>query len=108
MNDRQLKSTKFVRIYLSESDTRNNHNLMQEIFRRLHDQHKIHGVTVFRGIAGFGRHGQVHSADLLRLNANLPLVIEFFDDPPAVDEVLSWLTEVVPLGHITIWDGTRL
>lgn len=107
MKDRQLKSTKFVRIYLSESDTRNSHNLMQEIFRRLHDEDKIHGVTVFRGIAGFGRHGQVHSADLLRLNANLPLVIEFFDDAQAVDEAMVWLTDLVPLGHIAIWDGAR-
>lgn len=107
MNDRQLKSTKFVRIYLSESDTLNNNNLMQEIFRRLHDEHKIHGVTVFRGIAGFGRHGQVHSADLLRLNANLPLVIEFFDDPHAIDDAMRWLTDMVPLGHIAIWEGMR-
>lgn len=107
MNDRQPKLTKFVRIYLSESDTRNNHNLMQEIFRRLHDDAKIHGVTVFRGIAGFGRHGQVHSADLLRLNANLPLVIEFFDDSQAVDEAITWLTDMVPLGHIAVWEGAR-
>ena len=108
LNSQRQKPIKFVRVYLSEGDKHNNHNLMQEIFRRLHDEHKIHGVTVFRGIAGFGRHGQVHSADLLRINVNLPLVVEFFDDPEAVDEALEWLQDEVPPGHIVVWDGSRL
>lgn len=108
MGDRDAKPIKFVRVYLSEGDKNNNHNLMREIFSRLHDEHKIHGVTVFRGISGFGRHGQVHSADLLRINVNLPLVIEFFDDPEVVDETLHWLQALVPLGHIVIWEGTRM
>lgn len=108
MSNLDLKPIKFVRVYLSEAEKSNNHNLMQEIFRRLHDEHKIHGVTVFRGIAGFGRHGQVRAADLLRINVNLPLVVEFFDDPEAVDEALVWLQEKVPPGHIVIWEGSRL
>ncbi len=108
MSHHELKPVKFVRVYLSEGDRNNKHNLMQEIFSRLHDEHKIHGVTVFRGISGFGRHGQVHSANLLRINVNLPLVIEFFDDPEAVDGALEWLQELVPVGHIVILEGTRL
>ena len=70
-----------VRIYLSEADHGKRRALMQEILTLLHDRHAVQGVTVFRGIAGFGASGEVHADDLLRLNVDLPLVIEFFDEP---------------------------
>lgn len=96
---------KVVRIYISETDKANHHNLMNEIVSRLQDEHKVHGVTVFRGIAGFGAHGQVHSADLLRLHADLPLVVEFFDHPETVEEALRWVSKLVRPGHIIVWDA---
>lgn len=74
-----------VRIYLSEADHGHRKSLMQEILNILHDQHKVKGVTVFRGIAGFGQGGEIHAADVLRLMVDLPLVIEFFDSPAVVD-----------------------
>ncbi len=70
-----------VRIYLSEADQGKKHNLLDEVMELLHDKHRVHGVTVFRGIAGFGAKGVVRSADLLRLAQRLPLVVEFFDEP---------------------------
>ena len=57
---------------------------MQEILNILHDQQRVLGVVVFRGIAGFGDSGEVHASDMLRLNVDLPLVIEFFDKPAVV------------------------
>lgn len=92
-----------ARIYLSESDRSKNHNTMKTIFERLHNQHKVHGVTVFRGIAGFGASGEVHSADLLRLSVDLPLVIEFFDETETVKAALDWIRELVPPEHIVFW-----
>jgi len=97
-----------VRIYLSESDRSKNHNTMKTIFQRLHDQHKVHGVTVFRGIAGFGGRGQVHAADLLRLSVDLPLVIEFFDESETVHSALSWIRDMVPPEHIVFWEVRTL
>jgi uncharacterized protein len=78
-----------VRIYLSEGDHGRRKNLMQEILNILHDQHRVRGVTVFRGIAGFGNTGEVHAADILRPMVDLPLVIEFFDKPTLVQAVLG-------------------
>lgn len=92
-----------VRIYIQEGDKLNGRSLMEEVFAFLHDKHKVHGVTVFRGIAGFGMHGEVHSADLLRISAHLPLVIEFFDETSVVDTVLTHLAEMVPPDHIVRW-----
>lgn len=98
-----LKTMLMVRIYLSEADQVKKKNLLAEIMTILHDKHKVHGVTVFRGIAGFGRKGEVHSADLLRLNVHLPLVVEFFDEPELVETALATLDHLVPPGHVVSW-----
>lgn len=92
-----------VRIYLSEADQGRRHNLLDEVMKLLHDQYRVHGVTVFRGIAGFGAKGAVHSADLLRLTQRLPLVVEFFDEPPAVAAALKALDGLIPGGHVISW-----
>ncbi|MGA9853902.1 MAG: DUF190 domain-containing protein [Gammaproteobacteria bacterium] len=92
-----------VRIYLSEADHGKTRNLLAEIMSILHDQHRVHGVTVFRGIAGFGQKGEVHSADLLRLNVHLPLVVEFFDEEAVAQSALEALGELIPPGHVISW-----
>jgi uncharacterized protein len=95
-----------VRIYLKESDHGRKRSLMEEILNILHDQNRVHGVTVFRGIAGFGSKGEVHSADLLRLMVDLPLVIEFYDKPDVAEAVIGLLSGLVPAGHIVQWRAT--
>jgi PII-like signaling protein len=96
---------KVVRIYLKESDHGRRKSLMEEILNILHDQHRVHGVVVFRGIAGFGSKGAVHAADLLRLMVDLPLVIEFYDKPAVVDAAMSLLSDLVPPGHMVQWQA---
>jgi uncharacterized protein len=95
-----------VRIYLKESDHGRKRSLMQEILNILQDQHRVHGVVVFRGIAGFGSKGAVHSADLLRLMVDLPLVIEFYDKPQVAEAAIALLSDLVPGGHIVHWRAT--
>ncbi|WP_297386909.1 DUF190 domain-containing protein [Acidiferrobacter sp.] len=100
-----MKTISMVRIYIKEGDKLEGHSLMQEIFSLLHDEHRVHGVTVFRGIAGFGAKGTVHSADLLRMTVHLPLVLEFFDEPETIDTVMPLLQKMVPPGHIVRWQA---
>ena len=88
----------FVRVYLSESD-----GDMQKIVSHLHDDENVRGVTVFRGICGFGRSGRVHSASLLDLSSGLPVVVEFFDAPEKVSRIVAHLNTMVAPGHIVTW-----
>jgi len=87
-----------VRVYLTEGE-----KLMQSLLVKLHDEEKVRGVTVFRGISGFGRSGVVHSSMLLDLSLDLPVVIEFFDTPDKVRRILSHLKDMLPPGHVISW-----
>jgi len=95
-----------VRIYLKESDHGRRKSLMEEVLNILHDQHRVHGVVVFRGIAGFGSKGAFHAADILRLMVDLPIVIEFYDEPTVAQAAITLLQELVPPGHIVHWPAT--
>lgn len=92
-----------VRVYISEADHGRRKTLMQEILALLQDRHAVKGVTVFRGIAGFGASGETHADDILRLNVDLPLVIEFFDEPRVAEAAIHLLDDMVPSGHIVAW-----
>jgi uncharacterized protein len=92
-----------VRVYLKEADHGRRKTLMEEILNILHDQHRVHGVVVFRGIAGFGSKGEVHAADILRLTVDLPVVIEFYDEPAVALAAIDLLNELVPPGHVVYW-----
>ena len=100
-----MKTVTMVRLYIREGDKFEGHSLMREVFRLLHDQHQVAGLTVFRGIAGFGSHGQTHADDLLRLNVHLPLVLEFYDAPDVVDALLPRLRGMVDPRHIVCWSA---
>lgn len=87
-----------VRIYLTEEKAH-----LRELVARLHDQEKVRGVTVFRGISGFGKSGVMHSSSLLDMSLNLPVVVEFFDTPEKIDEILRHLGPEFDPGHIVTW-----
>lgn len=95
-----------VRIYLHEADHGRRKSLMQEILNILQDQQRVKLVTVFRGIAGMGDSGEVHAADILRIMVDLPLVIEFFDEPPVVEAVLKLMGDLLREGHVVSWRAT--
>jgi uncharacterized protein len=95
MTQRQVT---MVRVYLTEGEA-----LFKRVLATLHDEEKVSGVTVFRGVSGFGRSGKMHSASLLDLSLDLPLVIEFFDAPEKVQQILVHLEKLLPPGHVVSW-----
>ncbi|MBL4762315.1 MAG: DUF190 domain-containing protein [Gammaproteobacteria bacterium] len=89
-----------VRVYLTEADHK-----MSELLTCLHDEEKVQGVTVFRGITGFGKSGEMHSSSLIDMSLNLPIVIEFFDAPDKVKTILEHLSPNIEPGHIVTWSA---
>lgn len=95
-------NVKVARIYVTEGK-----HVHEKIFRLLHDEHKVMGVTVFRGISGFGRSGETHAAGLLDLSFDLPVVIEFFDTADNVKQALQAVGELVPPGNVLLFDAVN-
>ena len=89
-----------ARIYLREGE-----HLLPKIIRFLHDEEKVSGVTVLRGIAGFSSDGKLHTASLVDLSLDLPLIVEFYDEPGRVDAVVRHLVEKMGLPHIVSWSA---
>lgn len=90
-----------VRVYLAESD-----RALERILRCLHDELGVSGVTVIRGIEGYGDSGVVHMASLVDLSADLPLVLEFFDEPDRARRAMERIAEFVAPGHLVSWPVT--
>lgn len=89
-----------ARIYLREGE-----HLLDELIGLLHDEFHVAGVTVLRGIAGFGEDGRVHSASLLALSLDLPLIVEFFEAPKRVTEIVNRLSARFEALHIVTWSA---
>lgn len=84
-----------ARIYITEGK-----HIHEKIFQRLHDEHKVQGVTVYRGITGFGKSGETHSSTLLDVSFDLPVVVEFFDDEDKVRSALEAIADLITPGHV--------
>ena len=90
-----------VRVYLHESKSH-----MEKLLQYLHDESKVRGVTVFRGITGFGSSGKYHSSTLIDMSLDLPVVIEFYDEPDKIRAIIDHLNTIVKPGHIMYWPAT--
>jgi len=92
---------RLLRIFIGESDTHGGQPLYQaivEAFRR----HGLAGVTVLRGIEGFGKSSILHAAHILRLSEDLPIVIECVDTGDKIEAVLPMLDEMIGDGLVTL------
>jgi PII-like signaling protein len=94
---------KILRVHIGESDTWQGRPLYQAIVRRLREQ-GLAGATVLRGIEGFGAHSRLHTARILRLSEDLPIVIEVVDREDRIRDALPILDEMVTEGLVTIED----
>lgn len=65
-------------------------------------EEKMAGATVIRGIAGFGAKSHLHSAHLLALSQDLPMVIECVDTQENIDRILPKLDEMLDDGLVTL------
>ena len=92
------KAMSMVRIFLSEETAH-----LENLLTLLHDVEKVSGVTVYRGIGGYGESGDVHTTNIVGLSLNLPIVVEFFDQTEKVKSIIHHLSTNVKPGHIVSW-----
>ena len=89
-----------VRIYLGESDKYEGKPSYQAITEMLR-QEKIRGVTVLRGILGYGARSHPHTMNILRLSQDLPIIIEIVDSQDNIDRVMPQIQKMAASGLIT-------
>ena len=92
-----------LRIFIGESDKYDGAPLYEKIVLKAREM-KIAGATVTRGIMGFGADSHMHSAKILRLSEDLPLVIELVDTKENLEKLIPFLDESVQEGLITMED----
>lgn len=90
-----------VRIYIGESDTYHGKPLYDAIVRLFRERH-IRGVSVFRGIEGYGRSSRVHTTRVLALSEDLPILIEAVDEAERIRAVLPELEPMIGGGLVTL------
>ncbi len=90
-----------VTIYIGESDRWQRKPLYVAILEMLKTENCA-GATVTRALAGFGAHSRIHTATIVALSSDLPLIIEWVDNPARVDRVMPRLQEMVREGLITV------
>jgi len=90
-----------LRIFIGESDRWHGIPLHEAIVRRAREE-GLAGATVLRGMEGFGAHSRIHTTKILRLSADLPIVVEIADRAERIEAFLPLLDEMVQEGMMTL------
>jgi uncharacterized protein len=92
---------KLVRIFIGESDRWHGVPLYEAIVRKVREM-GLAGATVLRGVEGFGANSRIHTAKILRLSEDLPVLIEIVDKEDRIATVIPVLDEMIGEGLITM------
>jgi hypothetical protein len=92
---------RLLRIFIGESDTWRGKPLYQAIVERVRAE-GLAGATVIRGIEGFGADSRIHTARILRLSEDLPVLIEIVDSADRIRAIIPILDEMVGEGMVTL------
>ena len=92
---------KLLRIFIGESDRHEGMPLFEWIVRRAREE-GLAGATVLRGLEGFGAHSRLHTAKILRLSSDLPIVIEIVDAEEKIEAFLPKIDAAIQEGLATI------
>jgi PII-like signaling protein len=95
------RSVLVVRIYLREGE-----HVLEKLVRALRDELQISGLTVLRGVLGFSENGELHPSSLLDLSLDLPLVVEFFEEPEKAERTVEKLLHRFDLDHVVCFPAT--
>ena len=94
-----------LRIFIGESDKYERQPLYEWIVHQARE-FGLAGATVFRGLAGYGAHSRVHTAKILRLSSDLPIVIEIVDTSEKIEQFMPIIDDAIKEGLATIEKAT--
>ena len=95
------KEGKLLRIFIGESDKHEGQPLFEWLVRQARQQ-GLAGATVLRGLEGFGAHSRLHTAKILRLSSDLPIVVEIVDTEEKIESFLTLVDTAIPEGLVTL------
>lgn len=95
------KDGKLLRIFVGENDKYDGTPLYEWIVRKAREG-GLAGATVLRGLEGFGAHSRLHTAKILRLSSDLPIVIEIVDTEDKIEAFLPVIDSAVEEGLATV------
>ena len=95
------EDAKLLRIFIGENDRWEGKPLFEAIVQKARKD-GLAGATVLKGFEGFGAHSRIHTAKILRLSEDLPIVIEIVDSEEKIEAFLPELDEMVKEGLITL------
>ena len=95
------REAELLRIFIGEDDRHEKHPLYQAIVNAAR-QRGLAGATVLRGFLGFGAASRIHTAKILRLSEDLPIVVEIVDEPEKIEAFLPVLDEMMAEGLVTL------
>jgi len=96
-----------VRIFVGEGDPWHHRPLASALIERLRGE-GFAGVTVMRGIAGFGANSVIHTTNLVDLSADLPVLIEVVEDAEHVSRLVTILDEMIVGGALVTMEKVRV
>jgi PII-like signaling protein len=95
------KDAMLLRIFFGEEDRFEHKPLYEAIVQKAREMH-LAGATVLRGPMGFGHSSQLHTAKVLRLSFDLPIVVEMVDTEAKINEFLPVLDTMMSSGLVTL------
>jgi len=95
------KDAMLLRIFIGEGDELKGAPLYQKIVEKAREQ-KLAGATVLRGPMGFGKSSHLHTAKILRLSMDLPMIIEIVDTEEKIQGFLPHLDGMIQGGLVTL------
>ncbi len=95
------REAELLRIFIGESDRHGSHPLYEAIVARARER-GMAGATVLRGVLGFGAHSRLHTAKILRLSEDLPIIVEIVDTPERIEAFLPELDGMISEGLVTL------
>ena len=90
-----------LRVFIGETDSYNGKPLYEQIVLKARELN-LAGATVLRGVMGFGADSRMHTAKILRLSEDLPIIIEIVDTEENLQKLQPFLDETVEEGLITL------